>query len=230
MFCGFLGILNALYGDLVSASVCVLLASVFDFLDGAVARRFKLYSEIGKQLDSFADLVSFGTLPALILHVMLIKSHHDWVYFAHVGGLPLVSLLPFALTACAAIRLGKFNLSTDQGVLFRGLPTPAVALFIAALPLIMRFNLYLLGYKSIYPDNVILNPWFILSLVFIFSWLMCSDIRIMSLKFHNFSWNDNKARYLLFALSVILFVFLLFLALPLSIILLIAFSFIFKHK
>lgn len=228
MFCGFLGILFVIYGDLTTAAICILLSASFDLADGLVARKLGLESSLGKEMDSFADFLSFGILPAIILHIMLIKSHIDWVYQFHFAGLPFVSLMPFILTACAAIRLGKFNIKNENTSFFTGLPTPAVALFVASLPLIMRFNLYLLGYKSVYPDKFLLNPFTILIIVLLLSFAMLADIRIIALKFPDFSWTKNKARYLLIGISIVSFVFLLFLAIPLAIVLLVIFSLIFK--
>ncbi|MBC8343730.1 MAG: CDP-alcohol phosphatidyltransferase family protein [Bacteroidetes bacterium] len=230
LFLGFTGIINTLYGDPVAGALLLILAAVFDFLDGATARILKSQSKLGKQLDSLADIVSFGILPATILHVLLIKSHQDWIYRMHFTGLPLVSLLAFIFVIAAALRLAKFNLDDNQLHVFKGLPTPAAALFVAALPLIMRFDLYVLSYESFYLESIILNPWVLLLITFGLSFLMLSNIPLLAIKFSDWSWENNMPKYLLLLISIPLFIFLLFLAIPIIIMLYIAFSFIFKTK
>jgi CDP-diacylglycerol--serine O-phosphatidyltransferase len=230
LFLGFSGIINCLYGDPVTAAFLLIWASVFDFLDGTTARLLKTQSKLGMQLDSLADIVSFGLLPAVILHVLLIKSHQDWVYQLHFTGIPLVSLLPFVFVIATAIRLAKFNIDEDQVKVFRGLPVPAAALFVAALPLIMRFDLYVIKYESIYLERVMLNPWFLLVVTVLLSWLMLSPIRLFSLKFSSWSFKEHIPQYLIIILFIVFFIFLYFLAIPLIILVYILLSYIFKTK
>ncbi|MBT3302575.1 MAG: hypothetical protein HOA61_01825 [Bacteroidetes bacterium] len=230
LFLGFTGIVNTLYGDPVMGAFFLIWAAIFDFLDGTTARLLKTQSELGKQLDSLADIVSFGILPATILHVLLIKSHQAWVYKLHFTGIPIVSLLAFIFVIAAALRLAKFNTDEDQKNVFTGLPTPAAALFVASLPLIMRFDLYVLNYETFYLEKIMLNPWVLLLVTIGLSWMMLSDMKLMSLKFKSLSFKENMPQYLLIIIAIILFVFLLFLAIPLILIIYILFSYIFKSK
>ena len=230
LFLGFTGIINALYGDPVMGAWLLLCATLFDFLDGMTARLLKTQSKIGKELDSFADLVSFGVLPAVILHVLLVKTHYSWVYAIDFTGIPLVSLLPFVFTAAVAIRLARFNLDKKQSKVFSGLPSPAAALFVASIPLIMQYDLYMINYQSIYLDNVLLNPWLLLGTTFLLSWLMLARIPLLSLKMENWGWKDNKSRYILIGLSIPLFVILLFLAIPVILLIYFLLSFISKPE
>ena len=174
--------------------------------------------------------MSFGILPATILHVLLIKSHQAWVYKLHFTGIPIVSLLAFIFVIAAALRLAKFNTDEDQKNVFTGLPTPAAALFVASLPLIMRFDLYVLNYETFYLEKIMLNPWVLLLVTFGLSWMMLSDMKLMSLKFKSLSFKENMPQYLLIIIAIILFVFLLFLAIPLILIIYILFSYIFNSK
>jgi CDP-diacylglycerol---serine O-phosphatidyltransferase len=134
------------------AAICIIIAAVIDFLDGFVARLLKATSEMGKQLDSLSDVVSFGVAPAVILYQLLRFS-----YAREANGLDvsLWALVPAFILACAAAyRLAKFNLDTTQQYSFRGVPVPAVGLLIASFPLILHFNFI----NSI--NTIIINKWF----------------------------------------------------------------------
>lgn len=167
--------LDVAYGSLTGTQWCWIfigLAAVFDFCDGASARALRAYSEIGKQLDSLSDLVSFGVAPGmLILNTMLIYSQHPWLCFAAL-------LIP----AMGAYRLAKFNVDTRQATSFRGLPIPANAIFwIGASGWIDRYT---------YPGT----GGMVIVIVLISS-LMVSDMPMFSLKFKNLSWHENFRRY-----------------------------------
>jgi len=230
MFCGFAGIINSLYGDIEYGAYFILFAALFDFLDGFVARKLNIRSELGKQLDSLADIISFGVLPATILHVLMLKSHANWTEIVLFTDIPALSFLPFSLILFAAIRLANFNIDDEQQVVFKGLPTPAVALFVAGLPLMMRYDLYIFNYESIYFKNIILNPWIIISVTAFLSYMMVAPIKMMSFKIKNFSVKDNKLQLTFIVVFILLFVFLLFLALPLIILIYIIVSYTFKNK
>lgn len=227
LFCGFSGIVNALYGDVFTASWFVIWACIFDFLDGFTARKFNLMSDIGKQLDSFSDLVSFGLLPAFILHVLLLRAHANWIETLYFTEIPAVTFIPFILPAAAAIRLARFNLDQQQTAIFKGLPTPASALVVASLPLILRYDLYIFNLESIYFKDFILNPWFLLFISLLLSFLMLSRLKLFSFKMKGWSFAENKLQYLLVALFVVMFIIFLFLAIPLIILIYIILSLIF---
>ena len=153
LLCGCIGITMAFQGNLIAASYLVGLACIFDFLDGMMARLLKAQSEIGKQLDSLADMVTFGVLPGMIMfHLIIFTSLPDLVddaisFGANLFGLSvkedpefdvgmLIPFVAFLIPIFSALRLAKFNIDTRQSDSFIGLPTPANALFIASIPLI----------------------------------------------------------------------------------------------
>lgn len=167
--------LDTAYGSLSGMQWCwifIALAAVFDFCDGASARALRAYSEIGKQLDSLSDLVSFGVAPGmLILNVMLSYTQHPWLCFTAL-------LIP----AMGAYRLAKFNVDTRQATSFRGLPIPANAIFwVGASGWIDRYTYPGTGGMAI--------------VIVLIASLMVSDMPMFSLKFKNFSWHENFRRY-----------------------------------
>jgi CDP-diacylglycerol---serine O-phosphatidyltransferase len=230
LFLGFTGIIKILSGEAITAAYLVFFAALFDLLDGFVARLMNSKSTIGKELDSLSDMVSFGVLPSMIVFSLLLKSHQEWVYLVSFLDIPVVSLLAFAIAGGAAIRLAKFNTDDRQVKNFIGLPTPAVAIFCASLPLILKNDLYLSGYQSIYLEDYILNPYILLFIVIILTWLMLSGIPIFSIKFENFKWKDNAHRYILILLFIVLFIFLYFIAIPLTILIYVLISLFLKKK
>ena len=181
------------------ASTFLLLAAVVDFLDGFVARLFKATSEMGKQLDSLADVVSFGVAPGLILYQLLRIS-----MAAEPMGLETSSswLLPaMFFPMAAAWRLARFNLDTTHKNHFEGVPTPAAGLLIASFPLLMLYNPYNI-------QLILTNKWTLYFICIIMPWLMVSKLPLMNLKFKQFSFKENKPRYLLLIISAVLIIFL----------------------
>jgi len=230
LFCGFAGIINSLHGDIVYGAYFILWAAFFDFLDGFTARKLNTSSDFGKQFDSFADLISFGLLPAVILHILLLETHTNWIEFVLFTDIPALAFVPFGIVLFAAIRLTIFNNDETQKLHFKGLPTPAVALFVASLPLILKYDLYVFRYESIYFNHIILNPWFLLLLTAFLSLMMLSRLPLLSFKMKSFKLSDNYPQYILILLFILFFIFFFFLAIPLIILIYIGFSFIFKNK
>lgn len=155
-------------------SACIGIAALIDFLDGFIARLFRATSAMGAQLDSLADVVSFGVAPGLIMYQLLRIS-----YAQQPDGLdvPLWLLAPALLIPCAgAWRLARFNLSAQTTGSFEGVPIPAVGLFIASLPLVLFYN-------PLGVDPILLNRWTLYVLIIIVSVLMVSRARFMALKF-----------------------------------------------
>ena len=201
---GCLGITFMFEGHSDWAVFAMLIAAVFDFFDGFVARLLKVSSSIGKDLDSLADMVSFGLLPSIILYnLMLNSTNHN-----------LLPYLAFSIAIFSALRLAKFNSDTTQTSSFSGLPTPASALFIAALPFI---NV---------PGG---SPTYII-IAFVLSFLMVSNIRLFALKFNNYSWGDNKTRFIFLIISVLLLVFIKWYSLPAIILIYVLLSVLTKDK
>ncbi|HOX82423.1 MAG TPA: CDP-diacylglycerol--serine O-phosphatidyltransferase [Chryseolinea sp.] len=203
LVCGCLGIIFLFEGSAIPTAYFVIAAGIFDFFDGFAARIFKSNSAIGKELDSLADMVSFGVLPAFFMYSIL-ASKSSFPY------LPYVALL---IAVCSALRLAKFNIDETQSDSFKGLPTPANAIFITSL-----------SFLTLPVFEVVHNPNTLLVITLIFSLLMVSRFDLFALKFKNFSWADNKIRFTFLILSVSLVVLLQWAALPLIIILYIAMS------
>ena len=203
------------------ASIFLGLAAVIDFLDGFVARLFKATSEMGKQLDSLADVVSFGVAPGLILFQLLRIS-----FAQQPDGLetPVYWLIPCILFPMAAAwRLARFNLDTTQRNHFEGLPTPAAGLLVASFPLLLLYNP--LGIQP-----VLLNQWVLYTFCLVIPWLMVSKIALLNLKFKSFSFADNKSRYILLAVSAVCIATLGWLSIPAIFISYILVSLLFKNQ
>ncbi len=193
--------------NLSLAGIFIMIAALIDFLDGFVARLLNATSEMGKQLDSLSDVVSFGVAPAVIIFQLLKLS-----FAREENGLnvSIFWLLPALIIACAAAyRLAKFNLATDQQYSFKGVPVPAIGLLIGSFPLILHFN-EIAGINSF-----LLNKWFLYILILVVSYLMVSNIRMMSLKFSDFSFKNNMPKIILFAIAIVAALFLHWLAVPL---------------
>ena len=201
---GSAGIVLALQGNLVIAAFCVFIAAVFDFLDGFAARLLKANSSIGKELDSLADVISFGLLPGIIAYSLLSQN-------TEVALWPWLGLL---IAAFSALRLAKFNVDTRQSDQFIGLPTPANAILFASFPLILESEAWLF----------LQNPWVLSILIVVFSLLLVAEIPLMALKFKNFGWNENKLKYIFILISLVLLFVLAWMAIPIIIILYIFFS------
>lgn len=204
------------------ASLFIAIAAIVDFLDGFVARLFNASSEMGKQLDSLADLVSFGVAPSLIVYQFLRMS-----YAADQEGIniSIFLLVPaFILAAAGAYRLARYNLNNSQQHGFKGVPIPAAGLLIASLPLIYwnSTNATIL--------NLITNKWFLYLLIIFVSWLMVSRLPLIDLKFKNLSLKSNLSKYILVIFSVLAAAVFHWLAVPIIFIAYIILSLAFKNK
>ncbi|MTI19622.1 CDP-diacylglycerol--serine O-phosphatidyltransferase [Fulvivirga sp. RKSG066] len=188
-------------GELQIAVYLMWLSMVFDFFDGMAARLLKVSSPIGKELDSLADVVSFGVLPATIIY-KLIES-----------GEPL-AFVAFLVAVFSALRLAKFNTDENQETDFIGLPTPANALFLSSL----------VFFKGNSDFSSFINDPVLIAITVIFSLLLVAPIRLFSLKLKNFSWSDNKIVIIFLILSAGLIVTLGIIGLPFVILLYIALS------
>ncbi|MBG8554271.1 CDP-diacylglycerol--serine O-phosphatidyltransferase [Hymenobacter guriensis] len=190
---------------LVQAAYFIGLAAVADFFDGFVARALHVSSPIGKDLDSLADMVSFGVVPGAVLFKLL--------QYALPASLPAwLAYLAFIVSIFSALRLAKFNNDTRQTNSFIGLPTPANTLLVVSLPLILlndRFGL----------QTYLLSPWVLLGLTVLLSYLLVAEIPLFALKFKNFGWQDNSLRFIFVLLSVGLLLVLGATAVPLIVLL-----------
>ena len=190
LFSGCIACVMAFHANFEMAMLFIVIGAVFDFFDGLAARLLHAYSNIGKDLDSLADDVSFGVAPALIVFSLFKQiDYPDYLSF-------LANWLPYAaflIAVFSALRLAKFNNDTRQTTSFIGLPVPANALFWASL---------VAGCKPI----ASYHPLLILALVCLFSWLLVSEIPMFSLKFKNLSWKDNKIAFIFVIISAILLI------------------------
>ena len=186
-------------------SVCIGIAAVIDFLDGFVARWLKATSPMGAELDSLADVVSFGVAPGLILYQLLRIS-----FIQEETGLDtsMFAFLPVVLFPMAgAYRLARFNVDPGQQYGFKGVPIPAAGLVVASLPLILWFDNFNLV-------HILTNKWFLYAIILIMSWLMISSLPLMAMKFKNYSFSNNILKYILVIIAIIAAIFLGWLAVP----------------
>ena len=207
---GCLSIVFAFQDKLIVASVLIFMAGVLDFLDGLFARLLKAYSPMGKELDSLADMISFGLAPSVImfqlLNVAILRNNLDF-NVESAGFLEL--LIPssaFIIAIFSALRLAKFNLDKRQTKFFMGIPTPANAFLIASLPFVLK------DYEMV--SDILLKIYILVPLIFILSFLLVSEIPIISLKFTNYTFRDNKSRFILLVVSLVLLVILKISAYP----------------
>lgn len=191
---------------------CVAVSLVADFLDGFAARFFKNASDVGKQLDSLADVVSFGLVPGLVLFQLLFQKYSSGAEFYSTSKIYLYSSPAFLVTLFAALRLAKFNVDSRQTDGFLGLATPAATIFIIGLLLVFTNNSF--GLAPVIFDKVVLY-----AVILIISGLMVSEIPMFAFKFKSFGWKGNQIVYLFIILSVVLLATLKFAAIPLIIIL-----------
>jgi len=209
LFCGFVAVLACLSGDLVLAGWMIFIAAIADLLDGMAAKLLKAESALGAQLDSLADMVSFGLAPGLIAYMLLIKTHAaflDWVYFYDI---PLLAFIAFAIPAAGAYRLARYNLKNSSDHNFKGLPIPAGAMFFASLPLMLQYEVFVIKFNIYSLTQIILNPYIIIISILLVSWLMVSRISLISFKISNFRGPIAKMMVIFIALSALLFAFLL---------------------
>ncbi len=219
LFSGILSVYFSMTGDLSLAGFMIFLAALFDFFDGMAARLLNAKTPIGADLDSLADVVSFGVAPGFILFQMIRFSlGFEFYPIENVAYLPFIA---FVIPLFGALRLAKFNVDESQTDLFKGLPIPAQAIVISAFPIIVftcfadNPNLY---------SELITNTWFLIGSGIVLSFLMVSNLPMFSLKFSNFLWKENQTRYLFLIMSVVLLALLRIAAIPLIVLLYILLS------
>ncbi len=212
----------AVEGELVLAVYFAFLGIFFDFFDGFFARKLNVQSRLGVELDSLADMVTSGLVPGIVMYKLLeitlntssaISVVNEWTENSHWLGTK-VSILPFLgflITLASAYRLAKFNISENQTDHFIGMPTPANTLLILSLPLILKFQ------HSDVINEVILSGWFLIGLTLISTVLLNAPIKLLSLKFKDFSFSNNSARYILLLSAIVLLILFKFAGIPLII-------------
>ncbi|WP_308992630.1 CDP-alcohol phosphatidyltransferase family protein [Mariniflexile litorale] len=229
LFCGSVAVILAVNNDFVAAALFVFLGIFFDFFDGFAARKLNVQSELGVQLDSLADMVTSGLVPGIIMCKLIAMTTNipEIITFENVwnnefyGSTKNYSVFPFIglfITLASAYRLAKFNIDEDQQTYFKGLPTPANALLIVSLPLILEFQ------NNDLINSIIINKWFLIGLTFLSCYLLNSSIKLFALKFKDWGFKANATRYVFIMLCVILLILLQFAAIPLIILLYIGMS------
>ncbi len=203
------------------ASLFIGMAAAVDFLDGFIARLFKASSPMGKQLDSLADVVSFGVAPSMIIYQFLRMSlarDEDGLNVSFFWLIPV-----FVLACAGAWRLAKFNLDDSQAHGFKGVPIPAVGLLVASFPLIYWNN-----HSQVIVD-IFFNKWFLYGIIILLSWLMISNLPMMALKFNDYSIKNNIPKLLLLVVAIIAAFVFQWLAVPIIFIVYIILSLLFKQ-
>ncbi|MBN2481909.1 MAG: CDP-alcohol phosphatidyltransferase family protein [Bacteroidales bacterium] len=207
LIAGCISIVFSLSGNLYFAGIMILAAALFDFLDGLSARIWDSISEFGIQMDSLADMVSFGVAPAMIIKQLmqfsLVASAPGSSFDIQSPGLmeTVMMYAAFLIAVFSALRLARFNLDKGQVNDFKGLPTPANALLIAALGFSSEKS------QPLIPDKLIFNQWFLLVFILLSCFLLVSNIRMFSLKFKTYGYRENSIRYVFLAASVFLLVY-----------------------
>lgn len=204
----------------IKAALMILVAGLFDYLDGLMARLLKAYSPVGPDLDSLADVVSFGVAPGMIMCYMM-NNALDLPQLK-IYNVDLMPCLAFLLPVFAAIRLARFNIDETQKASFRGIPSPAMAIFVASLPLAF-------GQVGHLTDGA-LDYWACLGITLLLSFMMVSNLKCFSFKFKSLGWKGNEIRWIFLAIAIVGLVIFKWLALPFIMIVYILMSIFFARK
>ena len=229
LFSGMIAVIMAATDELVWAAIFVFLGIFFDFFDGFFARKFNIVGELGKQLDSLADVVTSGVVPGIIMfQLMLHAANGQWFMelSCEIGNWreyqdTYYYFLPFTglfITLAAAYRLAKFNIDERQTNSFIGLPTPAFSMFVVSLPLILWYsgNSFFIG--------LIENIYVLMAITFLGCYMMNAEIPLFSLKFKNYGWKGNEVKYLFILATIVMLLTLQTVAIPLTILLYVVLS------
>ncbi len=233
LLCGSIATIFAVQGNLIMASLFVALGIFFDFFDGLAARVLNVKSEIGLQLDSLADMITSGLVPGIVMYQLLVRalpvtvkpvsnwtdsgSWWEWDF-------PTLALVGLLIAAASGYRLAKFNIDDRQTDSFIGLPTPANALLILSLPLILAFQ------PNPWAVELILNEWFLIVITLVSCYMLNAEIPLFALKFSDWSFKANKLRYFFLGFCLLMLFLLQFIAIPLIIISYVILSIIFPGK
>ena len=212
LLCGTLAVMAASNSDYEAAAFLVVIGIVLDFFDGFFARVLKVQGELGKQLDSLADMVTSGVVPG----VLMFRFYEDAIQNGNIEmttHVVLLSFVSFLLTLGAGYRLAKFNIDTRQSNSFIGLPTPAMGLFIISLPIIFQET------DVIWVKEALLNVYILTGISIVLCFLMNANLPLISLKFKSFGVKENFFKYLLILGSILLLITIQYLAVPIIIIL-----------
>jgi len=194
------GIVAAMNGYWNWAFWLMIAGAGFDFFDGMVARLLKVSGPMGKELDSLADMITFGVLPSIMMYKMLLHSDLEYPFF-EIFNVRIIPLIAFLIAAFSALRLAKFNIDERQTSSFIGLPTPANALFIGALSLASHKICHCNAFH-----DVIASPYFLIPITLLLSYLLVAELPLFALKFKNLKWKDNSIRFIFIGISITLLI------------------------
>lgn len=233
LLCGAIATIFAVQGNLIMAALFVALGIFFDYFDGLAARALNVKSELGLQLDSLADMVTSGLVPGIVMFQLLgralpgsVTPEVEWQASGNwfQWDFPTLALLGLLITAASGYRLAKFNIDDRQTDSFIGLPTPANALLILSLPLIIAFQ------PHPWAVSLILNEWFLIGLTLLSCYMLNAEIPLFALKFSDWSFKANKLRYIFIAYSLLMIILLQFIAIPVIIVSYVVVSLLFPGK
>ena len=210
LLCGTIATITAVNGDYLTTAILVVLGIVFDFFDGFAARILNVSGELGKQLDSLADMITSGVVPGLIMYSLIMNNNSVLISFPQEGTIKFliyvltsIEFIGLLLTLAACYRLANFNIDTRQSDSFIGLPTPAMSLFVIALPLITMYS------ENQFFIDLIQNNYFLIGVTFVLSFLMNAEIPLFSLKFKTFGIKENLLKYVFLIASLVMILALL---------------------
>ena len=228
---GSVAVIFAVKGNLILAAIFVAAGIFFDFFDGLAARLLDVKSEVGLQLDSLADVVTSGVVPGIVMYQLLTKAlpasgglGADWnssVFDIQMKPFALIGLL---IILASAYRLAKFNVDERQTDAFIGLPTPANALLILSLPLILTYQ------PGAFISGLLLNEWFLVGLTLLSCYLLNAELPLFALKFSDWGFRENKLRYFFIVSCLVLIVLLQFIAIPVILMLYVLLSIFTQRK
>lgn len=240
LLCGCLAIVQAMNGNLAWAAYLVGMAAIFDFFDGFAARLLKVSSPIGKDLDSLADMVTFGVVPGIVMFKMImireLNAHENYFVIEEPEALKHIQYIAFLIPIFSAIRLAKFNNDTRQSQSFIGVPTPANAIFICSLPLIFTFStVHRYQPGSGFPENntfslfphdpdsfmhsFVVFHYCLAGACIVLSFLLVAELPLFALKFKHFKWRGNEIRFTFLILCIAMLATLRLASIPLCIVL-----------
>ncbi|MBF4465630.1 phosphatidylcholine/phosphatidylserine synthase [Flavobacterium sp. LC2016-12] len=206
LLCGCIAVVFISEANYEMAFYMVCLGIFFDFFDGFFARLFKVSSPLGLQLDSLADMVTSGVAPGYVMYSLFTNSGHE------LGNNPAIPFLGFIVTLGSCYRLANFNIDTRQTDSFIGLPTPANALFILSLPLVLKYS------DSLVMLEILTNQWVLLVITLCSAYILNAEIPLFSLKIKKFSFKENALQIVFLIVSVLMVLLLHYIAIPLIII------------
>jgi len=212
---GIIALFYAVFGQLEFAGLFVVFGIGFDFFDGFAARLLNVQGELGKQLDSMADMVTSGVVPGIIMFQLLLRatSNSSIETIFELGTFEIIPFIGLLIIVASAYRLAKFNIDTRQSDSFIGLPTPANTLLIVSLS-------WIIAYSDLdFFTSLLKNPYILVGITVVCSYLLNAEIPLFALKFKNYSWKDNGYKFVFLAVSVALLVTMQFIAVPLIILL-----------